>query len=150
MPPKTLFDRFGKSAVWLWGIANGEERVEVEENFVIQSIGAEHTFERDTGNWSAIDKQLIALTHSVHSRLAEAKMTYRTVVLKIRFKGFETYTRTKSLRFSTMKEGTIIEIISELCAEFKSNPKEVRLIGVRLSGLESKPTSTIDTFISRN
>ena len=28
-PPKILFDRFGKSAVWLWAIATGEEHVEV-------------------------------------------------------------------------------------------------------------------------
>jgi len=149
-PPKILFDRFGKSAVWFWGIANGEERVEVEENFVIQSIGAEHTFERDTDDWSTIDKELVALTHSVHSRLTDEKMAYRTVVLKIRFKGFETYTRTKSLRFPTTEERTITEIICELCAEFKSNPKEVRLVGVRISGLESKPISTIDTFTRRN
>lgn len=146
-PPKILFDRLGKSAVWLWAIANGEERVEVEENFVMKSIGAEHTFDNDTRDWSVIDNELIALTHSVHGRLADERMTYRTVVLKIRFEGFETYTRSKTLRFSTAQEASIIETIRELCTEFKSNPKLVRLVGVRVSGLEFKPTSTIDSFV---
>jgi DNA polymerase IV (DinB-like DNA polymerase) len=146
--PKILFDRFGKSAVWLWAIANGEERVEVEQNFVMRSIGAEHTFERDTSDWSMIDMELARLSYSVHSRLIEERMAYRTVILKIRFQGFETYTRSKSLKFSTTEKDTIIEIIRELCAEFKSNPKEVRLVGVRISSLEFKPTSTIDSFTS--
>lgn len=148
--PKILFERFGKSAVWLWAIANGEEHVEVEQNFVMRSIGAEHTFEEDTHDWSLIDKELTLLTDTVHKRLVEEKMVYRTVVLKIRFKGFETYTRSRSLRFPTAQKNTILETILALCTEFKSNPKEVRLVGVRVSGLESKPMSTIDSFTNSN
>ena len=146
--PKILYDRFGKSAVWLWAIAKGEERVEVEENFVMRSIGAEYTFEKDTADWILIDKELVTLTESVHRRLLEEKMSYKTVVLKIRFKGFETYTRSKSLKFPTTEAGAIIEIIRALCGEFMWNRKEVRLVGVRVSGLDSKPTSTIDSFAS--
>lgn len=147
--PKILFDRFGKSAVWLWAIARGEERVEVEENFVMRSIGAEYTFEKDTNDWLLINKELVALVDSVHRRLMEEKMSYRTVILKIRFKGFETYTRSKSLKFPTTEKETITDTIRALCDEFRSNPKEVRLVGVRVSGLESKPTSTIDSFAPR-
>jgi nucleotidyltransferase/DNA polymerase involved in DNA repair len=145
-PPKILFDQLGKSAVWLWGIANGEERVEVEENFVMKSVGAEHTFEHDTNDWSAIHKELVALANSVHSRLAEEKMTYRTIALKIRFKGFQTFTRSRSSRFASTQKDIIIQTIRELTTEFESNQKEVRLVGVRLSGLEPKATSTIDSF----
>ena len=148
--PKVLYDRFGKSAVWLWAIANGEEHVEVEQNFVMRSIGAEHTFEEDTRDWSIIDKELTLLTDTVYTRLVEEKMVYRTVNLKIRFKGFETYTRSKSLRFPTAQKNTILETIVALCTEFRSNPKEVRLVGVRLSGLKSKPISTIDSFTNSN
>ena len=146
--PKILFDRFGKSAVWLWAIANGEEHMEVEQNFIMRSIGAEHTFEKDTHDWSVIDRELAVLTDTVHSRLVEEEMMYRTVVLKIRFKGFETYTRSRSLRFPTAQKNVILDTIRALCTEFKSNPKEVRLVGVRVAGLESKPMSTIDSFTS--
>jgi len=144
--PRLLHDNFGKSAVWLWAIANAEERVEVEENFVMQSIGAEHTFEKDTADWSVIDHELTTLSETVYNRLVEERMAFRTVVLKIRFRGFETHTRNKSLKFSTTKKTVILETIRELCAEFQPTKKEVRLVGVRISGLESKPAATIDSF----
>ena len=91
-PPKSLYNRFGKVGVWLWAIANAEEKVDVEETRVMKSIGAEHTFEVDEENRLAIDGQLLGLVDSVHRRLIDEKMIYRTVTLKIRFTGFATYT----------------------------------------------------------
>ena len=55
----------------------------------MKSIGAEHTFEVDEEDWSAIDGQMLTLIDSVHRRLLEEKMSYSTVTLKIRFTGFE-------------------------------------------------------------
>jgi DNA polymerase IV (DinB-like DNA polymerase) len=132
--PKVLYKQFERAAVWLWAIANGEERVEVEENFVMKSIGAEHTFEIDTSDWSLIGVELVALSENVHGRLNEERMAYRTVILKIRFKGFETYTRSRSMKFATTHKDTLIETIRELCMEFRGNQKETRLVGVRVSG----------------
>jgi nucleotidyltransferase/DNA polymerase involved in DNA repair len=150
-PPKSLYDHFGKIGVWLWAIANAEEKVEVEENLVMKSIGAEHTFEVDEENWSAIDGQMLTLVDSIHRRLLEEKMTYRTVTLKIRFTGFETYTRATTKRFSTSSKGEIVRSIRELSVEFKQYPKRVRLMGVRISGLEKglgkeAPTMTLESF----
>jgi DNA polymerase IV (archaeal DinB-like DNA polymerase) len=148
--PQILHDRFGRTAVWLWGIANGEERVEVQENFAMKSIGAEHTFEHDTEDWSEIDRELNMLTRSVHNRLAEENMACRTVVLKIRFKGFETHTRSRSVKFPTTQEDTIKENIRELCSEFKLKQKQVRLVGVRLASLQPTPTQTIESLTNGN
>jgi len=136
-PPKALYKRFGKSGVWLWAIANAEEKVEVQETFVMKSIGAEHTFEIDTDDWSAIDERLLALIDSVHIRLLDEKMICRTVTLKIRFMGFETYTRARTVRFPTSSKDVIADAIRELSNEFRRFPKKVRLVGVRVSGLEA-------------
>jgi DNA polymerase IV (DinB-like DNA polymerase) len=141
-PPKALYKRFGKSGVWLWAIANAEEKVEVQETYVMKSIGAEHTFENDTGDWSAIDKELLSLIESVHQRLVEEKTSCRTITLKIRFTGFETYTRAKTLRFGTSSQDVVADVVRELSNKFRSSPKKVRLVGVRLSGLEGRPRST--------
>ena len=151
-PPKSLYKQFGKTSVWLWAIANGEEQVEVQENYEMKSIGGEHTFDVDTGDWNAVDKELQELAEYVHKRLGEANMDYRTVGLKIRFTGFETYTREKTLRFPTTEKETITATIHELTREFRTHPKKVRLVGVRLSGLAERPgrsTSkpTLDSFI---
>ena len=134
---KALLNQFGKIGVWLWAIANAEEQVEVEENLVMKSIGAEHTFEVDEEDWSTVDGQMLALVDSVHSRLLDEKMTYRTVTLKIRFTGFETYTRATTKRFPTSSKDEIVNSIRELSREFRQYPKRVRLIGVRVSGLEA-------------
>ena len=153
-PPKTLYKHFGKIAVWLWAIANGEERVEVQENYEMKSIGGEHTFDTDTGDWSAVDHQLNDLVEYVHKRLTEANMEFRTVGLKIRFTGFETYTREKTLRFPAIEKQFISATIQELLMEFKTHPKKVRLVGVRLSGLaeragKSSDKPTLDSFVAQ-
>ena len=150
-PPKELLKQFGKSAVWLWAIANAEEQVEVQENYVMKSIGAEHTFDIDTNDWTAIDRQLLDLIDLVYKRLIDESMAFRTVTLKIRFVGFETYTRAKSLRFTASKKNAIVEAIRTLAEEFRKHPKKIRLLGVRLSGLEEKAgkraaKDTLDSF----
>jgi len=151
--PRKLYKQFGKTAVWLWAIANGEERVEVQENYEMKSIGGEHTFDIDTGDWTVVDHQLHQLVDYVHGRLIEANMEFRTVGLKIRFTGFETYTREKSLRFPTLEKQSITATIQELTQEFRSHPKKVRLVGVRLSGLreragKSPDRPTLDSFVA--
>jgi nucleotidyltransferase/DNA polymerase involved in DNA repair len=143
---KRLYEEFGKNAVWLWAIANAQERVEVQENYVMRSIGAEHTFEEDTDDWLIIDRELFALTASVHHRLVDEGMTYRTVTLKIRFQGFETFNRSQSLKHPTTSKDSILELARKLSSEFKTNGRSVRLVGVRISGLEPKPARTIDAF----
>jgi DNA polymerase IV (DinB-like DNA polymerase) len=151
--PRTLYKQFGKTAVWLWAIANGEERVEVQENYEMKSIGGEHTFDEDTDDWAAVDRQILDLIEYVHKRLLEANMDFRTVGLKIRFTGFETYTRERTLRFPSNEKQTIMATIRELTKEFRSHPKKVRLVGVRLSGLAERggmsPTKrTLDSFVT--
>ena len=135
--PKALYKQFGKPAVWLWAIANAEENVEVQESYIMKSIGAEYTFETDTADWAAIDYQLNTLIDSVHSRLQEEKMMFRTITLKIRFTGFQTYTRAKTIRFPTASKDEIVNGIQELTKEFRDYPKKIRLVGVRISGLEN-------------
>jgi DNA polymerase IV (DinB-like DNA polymerase) len=154
-PPRVLYNKFGKIAVWLWAIANGEERVEVQENYEMKSIGGEHTFDTDTGDWGAVDRQLNELIDYVHKRLMDANMEFRTVGLKIRFTGFETYTREKTLRFATTDERFITATIQELTQEFRAHEKKVRLVGVRLSGLAERAgelarKSTLDSFVVRD
>jgi DNA polymerase IV (DinB-like DNA polymerase) len=151
--PRALYKQFGKTAVWLWAIANGEEHVEVQENYEMKSIGGEHTFDEDTDDWGAVDRQLLDLVEYVHKRLIEANMEYRTVGLKIRFTGFETYTREKTLRFPSNDKQSTITTIQELTQEFRSHPRKVRLVGVRLSALaertgESQTKPTLDSFVA--
>lgn len=147
--PRLLYSEFGKLAVWLWAIANAEESVEVKDDYVMRSIGVEHTFEFDTADWSLIDQELVSLTNAVHKRLVDVEMMFKTVTLKIRFKGFQTYTRSQSLKHSTTDKNLLLDNAKRLSTEFRSNDDKVRLVGLRVSGLEQKPVSTIDAFTNQ-
>ncbi len=154
-PPKELYRRFGKSAIWAWAIANAEERVEVQETYVMKSIGAEQTFEVDTDDWSVVNNQLLTLVETVHRRLVDERKIFRTVTLKIRFTGFETYTRAKTLRSPLNSKDAIVETVHALADEFRNYPKKIRLVGVRLSGIEDatpRPVAehTLDSFAAPN
>jgi DNA polymerase IV (DinB-like DNA polymerase) len=148
--PKVLYEMFGKSAVWLWAIANAEEHVDVQESYIMKSIGAEHTFDIDTDNWTLVDNELQKLIDSVHGRLIDERKLFRTVTVKMRFRGFETYTRAKTLRLPTERKEAVRETVNDLLEEFRKQPKKVRLVGVRLSGLEGQEKSiahqTLDSF----
>jgi len=78
--------------------------------------------------------------------LLTEKMFFKTVTLKIRFVGFETYTRSKTLRFPSSSKESIVDEILNLATEFRSHAKKVRLIGVRISSLEKRQATTIDEF----
>ena len=54
---KELVKYFGKTGVWLWGVANGLERIEVKER-PMRSLSAEHTFEKDVSDKGEVVSKL--------------------------------------------------------------------------------------------
>src|SRR5947207_12875427 len=96
IPAKKLTDWLGKGAVWLWGIANGIEEAPVEESGLRKSISVEQTFERDVQNKQVVLEALESLVQEVHERLLAERLRLRTGSIKVRFEGFQTFTREKS------------------------------------------------------
>ena len=66
-------------------------------------------------------------------------ITYKTITLKIRFEGFETYTRSKTLPFHFQDKNRVMEVILQLFKEFSNKNKKIRLIGIKLSNIERNP-----------
>ena len=64
------------------------------------------------------------------------KKLSETVTLKIRFEGFQTFTRSKTLPCHIQDEKYVLFIILQLFREFSNNEKKVRLVGIKLSNLE--------------
>src|SRR5213594_4621174 len=93
---KELTDWFGKGGVWLWAIANGIEEAPVEERPLRKSVSVEQTFEKDVQNKAVVKEALDALSHEVHDRLLGERLLFRTVSIKVRFQGFQTFTREKT------------------------------------------------------
>jgi len=136
LPGKDLVKHFGKTGVWLWGVAHGLEEIPVRERTLMKSLSAEHTFERDVQDRSQVSLKLSELASKLHHRLQSARYQYRVVGIKIRFTHFQTYTRENTLPNYTQDKATILSEARSLLKEFEGNGREVRLIGVHVSDLE--------------
>ena len=82
-------------------------------------------------------------------RLCENNLLTRTVSIKIRFQGFETYSRSFSFHNFLSDEKVIFNTAINLLEEFRSSSKRVRLVGVRVASLKSgKRQLSLMPFIS--
>jgi len=130
-------DTFGKNGEYFWYLANGIDEGEVEANEEVKSISNEVTFEQDTSDSDKIKGALVALCEKVSLRLRKEGLKGKTITLKIRLKGFNTYTRSKTLVKATNFVDDIYEVTEEALIEFLSKNKKIRLIGVKVSNLIS-------------
>lgn len=99
-----------------------------------KSISHEHTFNEDSANSDLLESTLAKLSQMVGRRLREQKMHARTVQIKLRYTGFETYTRAHTLDQPTQIDIELIEH-SRLLFRRNWNGAPVRLLGVQASAL---------------
>jgi hypothetical protein len=65
---------------------------------IIKSIGRQITFERDTKNPKLIFGTFEKLIREVYDELIENNFSFRTITVICRYKGFETHTKSKTLK----------------------------------------------------
>jgi DNA polymerase-4 len=75
------------------------------------------------------------LSQKACKRLREAGLATRTLTLTIRYAGFETHTRSKTLGEPTRLDADIFAVFQELFRIHRDGKRKVRLLGVSLSGL---------------
>jgi DNA polymerase-4 len=73
------------------------------------------------------------LSQKACKRLREAGLSTRTLTLTIRYKGFDTYTRAKTLSEPTQLDSDIFRVIQALFAQHRNAKRKIRLLGVALS-----------------
>ena len=135
--PSKLSDVFGRYGIRIWQIANGTDEEEVSTARSIKSISAESTFDEDIQDRARIMEVFDSIIGDVHARLQSHNMLFRTVGIKVRLEDFETFTRAKTHTKYTNERFVIEEYVKLLFREFETPPRKVRLVGVRVSGLEN-------------
>ncbi len=147
---KQLLNWFGKNGVWLWSVVHGEERIEVRQQEVPKSLSVERTFKEDATNFTQVREEAMDAVSELIRRVKSSGYTFRVGGVKIRFRGFETHTREKTLLSRTDSEETLRETAETLLTEFKETAKPVRLIGVRVSDIQrsSAGPSKLDDWAS--
>ena len=145
---KDLVKRFGKTGVWLWGVANGLERIEVKEK-AMRSLSAEHTFEKDVSDKKEVLLKLEELSEKLHKRVVSSGVKFRAVGIKVRFIHFQTFSRENTLSVATDKKDAMFQEARSLFREFEKNPRKVRLIGLSVSDLvDGGSSESLESWVS--
>jgi DNA polymerase IV (DinB-like DNA polymerase) len=133
---KQLLSWFGKNGVWLWGVIHGQENVEVRQQVMPKSLSVERTFKDDVNDFKEVRKEAADGVSELMRRVKSAGYSYRVAGVKIRFRGFETHTREKTLASHTDSEEPLSEAVQKLLDEFESRGKPVRLVGIRVADIQ--------------
>jgi DNA polymerase-4 len=128
---ETVFGQWGDA---LYRKARGGDSYEFVIDAEPKSISHNHTFGEDTNDTDALHALLSHLSQKACKRLREAGLATRTLTLTIRYAGFDTHTRAKTLSEPTRLDADIFRVFNSLFAEHRDMKRKIRLLGVSLSG----------------
>ena len=132
-PQEKLEKIFGQWGTALYRKARGGDSYEFVVDAEPKSISQNHTFNEDTDDTAALTAVLSHLSQKACKRLREAGLAASTLTLTIRYAGFDTHTRSKSLGESTALDAGINAVFQELFQKHRDQRRKVRLLGVSLS-----------------
>src|SRR6266436_1626977 len=135
VPQEKLEKIFGQWGTALYRKARGGDSYEFVIDAEPKSISQNHTFGEDTGDVAAMESMLSHLSQKACKRLREAGLSARTLTTTIRYTGFDTYTRSKTLNDPVQFDADAFAAFLSLFREHRNPKRKVRLIGVALSGL---------------
>src|SRR6266853_862170 len=135
VPQEKLEKIFGQWGTALYRKARGGDSYEFVIDAEPKSISHNHTFGEDTGDVEVLSSMLSHLSQKACKRLREAGLATRTLTLTIRYAGFDTHTRSKTLGEPTRLDSDILAVFQELFRTHRDVKRKVRLLGVSLSGL---------------
>jgi len=140
-PPGRIVELFGKWGIAMWEIAHGNDETPVVTSWDIKSVSNETTFEQDVEDRNIVIETLGKLARDVHARATEQGFLWRTIGIKLRFEDFTTFTRAKSRNDYTNSLDIVRTYVRTLFREFESDPRKIRLVGVRVSNLRTRDSS---------
>lgn len=111
-----------------------------------KSLSKESTFSQDESSLTHVKARLRSLVAEVGRSLRKEGLKGSVVTLKLRYKGFETYTRQCHLPEATHYDAVIFEEAMQLLDDLYSEGRAIRLVGVGLSNWGGSEPQTYDLF----
>ncbi|MFH0881148.1 MAG: DNA polymerase IV, partial [Lentisphaerota bacterium] len=126
-------------------LAWGEDPREIVTDWEEKSISREHTFAHDCQDQAVLETRLLELVEEVGGDLRAAEKYAGVVHLKLRWKGFETITRQRSIDPACCDN---YELRKEALSLFHAQTidRPVRLIGFGVSGLSREGSRQMQLF----
>jgi DNA polymerase IV len=134
VPHEKLQNIFGQWGTALYRKSRGGDSYEFVIDAEPKSISHNHTFGEDTSDTPTLLTMLSHLSQKACKRLRESGLSARTLTLTIRYTGFDTYTRSKTLPAPTSLDADIFATYQILFHEHRNLKRKVRLLGVALGG----------------
>ncbi|MBI3753429.1 MAG: DNA polymerase IV [Deltaproteobacteria bacterium] len=135
LPAEYLERNFGKSfGRMLYEYSRGIDESPVVPFYEPSSFSREITFQQDTRDLYLIKETLFELAKDAADRLKYNAYKAKTVTMKVRYRDFHTITRAKTMDESTDSFNDIWTTAQEIFHRIDFS-KEVRLVGVKVSGL---------------
>ena len=135
-PEQALTATFGpRNGLYLRALARFDDDREVTTHRPTKSESRETTFDHDLSGLDALQPVLDRLAGELCETLARRRHRGRTIGIKVRLNDFSTHTRARTLLAPTNDLETVRSVAADLLRGFDP-PKPVRLIGVRVAGLD--------------
>ena len=135
-PSERLAAAFGpRLGVDLQRRASFEDASRVTEERKVISESRETTFDRDISDRAQLESLLGGLVERLCSALVDKGRRGRTIGIKVRLDDFSTHTRARTLPEPVGEAARVGPVALELLRRFDP-PRPVRLLGVRVAGLE--------------
>jgi DNA polymerase-4 len=129
-------------------MANGSDPREVRPSR--RSRGQERTFPIDVRDPAVLRRELERQARDVCADLVRAGEAARTVTVKVRYRDFETVTRTRTSDAPLRDADRVVDLARQLLVErTEVGRRPVRLVGVQLSGLSPAVPQLVLAFPAR-
>jgi DNA polymerase IV len=144
MPDERLMEWFGpRLGPYLGRLARFEDDRAFETVYVSKSESRETTFDYDLRGIAALEPQLRRLTEQLCSTLEREERRGRTVGIKVRYADFSTVTRARTLPAAVNELESVWRVAADLLRRLDP-AQPVRLIGVRVAGLDQEEAAAAD------
>jgi DNA polymerase-4 len=130
-----LVKKFGKSGHHYYRIARAIDNRAVKSHRIRKSIGKERTFSEDISDLEWITSFLKDLSMKISDSMEKLDAAGKTITLKVRYKNFDTVTRSYTHPHFIHKADEISETAIRLLDETEAGSREVRLLGISISSL---------------
>lgn len=137
-----LENLFGKSGRYYYNVVRGIHRSEVKPHRIQKSVGVEETFWENLLDDEAVFKNLKMICDELEGRLSKKEIKGKTITLKIKYKDFSVFTRSKTQEVFYENADDFFETVKNLW-ELRPYDKPIRLLGVSLSNLNTEEKKNI-------
>ena len=128
-------------------LSRGVDDRPVVPDHIRKSLGKETTFGEDVSDRRTVERTLLDLTEQVAALLRRKGLAGATVTVKLRWEGFETVTRQRTLQSPVNTVEKIWPVARELLRTADRPQLRIRLVGVTLSALDRAASGQADMFV---